>query len=187
MNMPTFDFGGIPGKFWLAVFAALAVLAAFSALAVFELRYIRLSWEVLSSARREFSDLEKRRGNLTEAAEALGRLEPQRQLLRSGFAVPDQPLPFIESVESLGRRFGLKTELSLAGGPGEGGVQTYSVSAVGTFRQAMSFLRNLESLPFLIEPGDAEMRLFEGVIDETAGKKSESLVRLDIIIRPLTP
>lgn len=184
--MPTFAFSGIPGKFWLTVFTALAVLAALSALAVFELRYVRVSWEVLSSGRRELSDFERESGNLTAAAGALERLAPEQELLRSSFADPQEPLAFIESIESLGRRFGLKLELSLAGGQGGDSVQAYAVTAAGTFRPAMSFFRNLESLPFLIELGDAEMRLFEGVMDETAKKKSEPLVRLNIIIRPLT-
>lgn len=177
-------FAGIPRKFWLALLLTFMVYGAAFAAGIFGLGYIRANWQVLTSARRELAELEKRHQKIVAAAAALERLQSERELISSSLVNPAEPLLFIEKIEALGRRSGVKVELSLASGPA-GGSQNYILSANGTFRKVMSFFRNLESLPFLTDFGDVEMRLVESIENHGTPGRPESLVRLVITIRPL--
>lgn len=171
-------------KFWIAVSAATAVVLALALAALLAVRAIYADWRLHAEAGRELARLEGKRGAVLAASSARRRLGEEERLIRSSFVNPADPLPFIEAVEALGRRFGLKVELAV-GSQGSGG-SAYLVRTRGSFRQVMPFFQKLESFPFLISIGDSEMRVGEEAA-LSGSLKSDPTVELNATILPVSP
>ena len=156
--------------------AALTAVIAFG----FAVRYTLREWDVLAEARGELAGDEAVRRGVGQANAALDGIAAERALLESSFANPDDLLPFIESIEALARRIGVRAELALTSG-GNQPMDKYQINIEGEFRQVMLFLRTLESLPFLTTLGDTE-------ISRTNPGVEASLVRLVVdamlVLRP---
>ncbi len=173
-------------KFWLALALSLGVVAGVLALVAYGVGYLRTSWEVLGGARREIAILERRDEDLRAALETLARLESEQAIIAAGFSNPADPLPFIELIEELGRRSGVRAELTVApSASGRGGGEWYMLLAEGKFSAVMAFSKNLESLPFLAEFGNVELRRVSGILGPTEKERPESALRLSIMMRPL--
>lgn len=165
-----------PGKkrFWTAAALAATAVAGMAALEVSGLAIVRRDARVLAGARRELALREEQQRDLIAAGRILNRLEPERSLLATSFADPAEPLAFIETIERLARRFGGRVELRLTGE--ENRADAYDIVLDGPFPGALAFLEHLESLPYLVELGEADLRRGEG-----AGR--EATVRLTIGLR----
>lgn len=155
-------------KKFLAAAAASCIAAAIALGGYFAaVKYAETNWRVLAESRRELIRLEKRRAAISEAGRTFPDLERERGIIQGAFVDPLQPLPLIESIEALGRRDRVKTELALASTPEGRRGEEYALSAQGSFRDIMPFLAHLESLPFLVEIRDAE---FERIAQAAASK-----------------
>ncbi len=152
-------------------------------------RTITHDWYILSSSRREFETSEKQRNVLAEAVRSLELLTPERDLIRTSFTDPANPLPLIETIENLGRRLGVRVNLALVGSEGS---PSYAVTAEGTFPEVLQFLDRLESLPFLVQFGDVRIVRGGGLrksseVDPEETQVSRSLVSLTTTVRTITP
>lgn len=155
-------------KKFLAAATASCVAAAIALGGYFAaVKYAKTNWRVLAESRRELIRLEKRRAAISEAGRTFPDLERERGIIRGAFVDPLQPLPLIESIEALGRRDGVRTELALASTPEGRRGEEYVLSAQGSFRDIAPFLAHLEFLPFLVEIRDAE---FERIAQAVASK-----------------
>lgn len=178
--------GGSKSKFLVVVILTAATVASALGAAAFGARYAIINWRILSSARRELYDLEKRHRAISEAAGDMRRLEPELKFINSILVNPVEPLPFIESIESLGRKTGVEVELSLISGPDN--TQNYMLAATGEFSKIMSFFKNLESLPFWFELQDSGISaISEKEKEKSPAAKSERSVRFNTILRPFSP
>ena len=173
-------------RFWLVAISVAAVVSALASVDVFLFQYIRSTWEVVAGARAERARLERQQADVIEASRAAERLQLESALIQGSFADPSTPLPVIETIEALGARLGVRTELALgglsAGGVGRGSarVEEYRLSAEGAFPNVVAMFERLESLPFLVELRDASL---DRIGDVSPG---EPLVRLTATIRLIT-
>lgn len=178
--------GGSKSKFLVVVIlTAAAVLFAIGA-SSFGARYVIMNWRILNAARQELYNLEKQHKEISEAADGIQRLEPELKFINSSFVNPVEPLPFIESIESLGRKTGVEVELSLISGPDN--TQNYMLAATGEFNKTMAFFKNLELLPFWFELQDSGISaISEKEKEKNAAEKFERSVRFNTILRPFSP
>lgn len=174
-------------RFWVTAGVSAAAVVAAAAVAILLLGAVGRSATALATARRDLTMLEARRVEISAAAAAFEQLGAERAAIAASFASPSDPLPFIERVENLGRRFGLKVELALAPGAGGAEGRDYAMRTAGSFRSVTSFFRSLESFPFLIEIGDAEFRRAEAVAPSGRAGRAEPGVELDVSIRTVAP
>ena len=177
--------------FWITVAAAAAGAAVMAVLAFLAVRSVAAHWALIASAERERAAIERGRGDAEAVRRAIELLKAETGIIRAGFADPKSPLPFIEAIEELGRRSGLKVDLALGSGSGSG-AGGYLLRAEGSFREIFSFLGHLESLPFLAELGNAEIVRLGGGEAEAPSKKSskappEPLLRLTLGLGIVTP
>ena len=178
--------GSFKSGFWVAFILTAAAVASAIGTGAFGARYVVANWRILNAARQELYNLEKQHKEISDAAIAMRRLEPEFKFINSSFVDPASPLPFIESMEALGRKTGVEVELSLSAGPDN--TQNYTLTAAGEFRQIMSFFKNLELLPFWFELQDSEISAVAKK-DENGNKtaKPKSSVRLNILLKPFAP
>ena len=169
-------------RFWFSTAIASAAVLAVAALGGYGVAYVRRSAQVLVEAKRDLGALEKRRNEIDAAVAALKRLDREARLIQGAFPSPADPLPFIERIEGLGRRAGVRVDLALA--PGTGGAlgEEYVLKANGSFRRVMSFFQNLEALPFLVTFGDATLRAGAGAAP--AGVKQPPEPAIELIVAP---
>lgn len=173
-----------PRKFWFAVALIFFIVGGFGVLGMVGLRTVRLNAKVLAEARKELAVLELERKEIFAAERVIERLEREQSFIAASFANPADPLPFIQALEGLGRRSGLKLDLALASGVGPARSEAYVLSTTGTFPAIVSFFKSLESLPFLIQVGNAELVQVDAGVTQA---KSGPLVRLAVTIRIITP
>lgn len=147
--------------FWITAGATLALLALVSSLAFLAVRYVRERSVVLAEAHRELARLEARRRELVAAERILELRSGELAQIERAFADPSAPLPFIEGIEDLGRRVGVRVELKLGDAPAGGRSSAYVVEARGAFRNVLTFLERMESLPFLTRIRAVEFRRSE--------------------------
>ncbi|RJQ37559.1 hypothetical protein C4552_00800 [Candidatus Parcubacteria bacterium] len=140
-------------QFWI-VAAAMGLVALGAIIAfVFAVQYVLQEWDVLAAARAGLGGDEAVRRGVGVANDLLVQNANDLAVLESSFADPKNPLPFIESIEALGRRLGVRAELTLTSGS-DTLADRYQINADGEFIRVMAFLRSLEALPFLIVLGD---------------------------------
>lgn len=176
--------------FWVVLGLAAVAVAGVVLLTVTTVWYIQSSWEVLAAAHRDFAGLEQKQNEIITAEQALAGLARERELIRASFVDPAHPLPFIESIEGLGRRLGVEVELAVVPGREELGGQEYTLTARGSLAGTASLLRSLESLPFLIHFGDIALTTAGAapatVTGEKQGKKVVAPeVELTLTIHPV--
>lgn len=142
--------------FWSV--AAAAILAAAAGAGA----YAYALWHTLESS-RDLSEILEKRSELAEARQSIGKtnqllreLEPASQIIRASFVDPQNPLPFIESLERLGARTGVTMTIALAGSGAA--PERYSVSAAGSFPNVMAFLKALEATPYETALETADLR-----------------------------
>lgn len=171
-------------KFLILLSVLTAVVALLFAATFWGVHFIYDNWKSLADARRELKVLEQRRESVSSALHLLTDLDDERLTIESSFSDPANPLRFFEGVENLGRRLGVKVELRQASAAV---TDQYIVTADGTFRQVFSFLRSLETMPFLMSSGDAEINAVSFI--QGVGKQTvlEPLVELRITIRTIKP
>lgn len=181
MNPPRL---GQPARFWIASALSAAIVFAALGLAIAAIRAVDSNNRVLETARRDLALLERRRSEYLSSRTALDHLAGERDLIRGAFPDPAAPLPFIETIEALGRRYGLRIELAFAQTAERMDGTAFLVTASGPFAGVMPFFGQLESLPFLAELRSAELHLAAG----TSGKPGETPpVALTATIVMITP
>lgn len=175
-----------PVKFWTTVASATLAVLAFFGIYLFGVYYVYENWGLAAEARQKLSDLEKRRSEASAAGHVLENLASQRRLIESSFIDTTNPLPLFESIENLGRRFGVSVKLDQVSAPAKD-VDEYLISASGKFGAVSSVIKGLESLPFLVELGSAEIAN-RGSAFTTEGKAvSEPIVDLKMRLRTVAP
>lgn len=172
-----------PRQFWIFLVAATILVGAAASLYLYGIFFIVHDWALLSEARRDLANAEVAQRNLNGAEQKLAVLGPEVAVMRASFADPQDPLPFIETVELLGRRLGVKTELTLASPASVGQADTYLVVVSGPFPKVATFLKFLEAFPFLVTLGDAEITR-TGAITEISAPSGDS-VRLSVAVKIL--
>lgn len=155
--------------------------------AILTLGSVRSSWQVLGQAHAELAALEHIRARTAANFEELETLRLEMASIESVYVNSENPLPFIEAIESLGTRTGVKVELSIAQGAGGEG-ENYRLSAAGSFHSTMTFFKTLESLPFIVEFGDISLRRTDGSVSSGSAEKiSGTATRLELAIHPFRP
>lgn len=170
-------------KFWILFFALAVTVALLAAATLWGMRFVYASREKLVQAQRELNILVKKREGVVSVLPLLTNLGDEQTTLESAFVDPNNPLPFFESIEDLGRRTGVKVVLrqtSAAGGE-------YAVAAAGVFHQVFSFLKRLETMPFLISSGDAEINAVSMLAAPDRKSPAEPIVELKITVSTLKP
>lgn len=178
-------------KFWITVAVASLSAVAMAAVALLAVRLIAANWALIASSERERMAIERGRDDAAAVGRALELLRAETDEIKAGFADPKSPLPFIETIEELGKRSGLKVDLALGSGSGSG-AGGYMLRAEGSFRGIFAFLGHLEALPFLAELGNAEIVRVSGGDQEAPSKGSskappEPLLRLALSLGIVTP
>jgi len=168
----------------LAAFAGIAV-GTVAFVYVYGISFIARDWMFLAGARADLANAEVVRRNLNGAEQRIAALAPEVAATRASFADPQDPLPFIEAVELLGRRLGVKVELTLASAAAADPADAYRVAVSGPFPQVAAFLRMLGSFPFLITTGDVELKR-TGAITEMSDPSRDS-VRLSVAMKFVLP
>lgn len=177
-------------RFWLV--AALMTGGIFVAIAanVFAVRSIIANWRTLSISQRDLAASEAERARISGDARSLATLSREQSAIEDAIVDPANPLPFIETIEELGRRLGVRSNLAIANGTGAK-PDSFEVTADGPFLNVYSFLQGLESLPFLVEFGDVELRRIGGGLAEVAsrpdGALSSATVRLTVLLHIVKP
>lgn len=171
-------------SFWISFAAAAILVAAAGGLYLYGIFSIARDWTFLSGARADLASTELARRNLGVAERELAALAPELGAIEASFADPKNPLPFIEAVEALGRRLGVKAELTLASSASASQADAYLIAVSGSFPRAAMFLKLFEAFPFLVTFGDAEITR-TGVITETEHPSSDQ-VRLSLAVKILT-
>lgn len=167
-------------QFWGLFIIAVVILGGAAGAYLYAITFIVDDWGLLSGARAKLESAEAARRNLSGAERKLVILDPEINDLKASFADPEAPLPFIEAVEGLGRRLGVKTELTLAATGANGRADNYRVVASGPFLRVATFFRLLESFPFLITIGDIEFTRL-GTISALSDASSDN-VRFSVAI-----
>lgn len=150
-----------------------AVVGGMAGLYAFGFAAVRRDARVLAEVRRELSRREERQQAVIAASRTLAGLERERSLIAASFADPGEPLVFVETIERLAERFGARAELQLAGN--ESRADAYDITVVGPFRGVFSFLERLESLPYLVELDEVDLR--------GGGAGEAAIARLNISLR----
>jgi len=145
-------------KFLVVTLVAITVAVGVGAACVAAVGMALRQRTKLAEVRREGARLEEERAAVSAATRMLEAIARERELLAASFVDAAEPLPFIEAIEGLGRRAGVKVELALASGGSGGRADAYTVRASGSYPAVMAFLKHLESLPFLVDFGDVEIR-----------------------------
>ena len=171
--------------FWFMAGGALVAVVLASGLGFGMIRYIQSKEETLRGLEAELALLEEQRSGAFAAAKVLGAVERDRTVIEASVADPAQPLPFIESIEGLAKRSGVRLELGVAAGQGQARAAEYSLAVDGPFQSVVAFLRDLELLPFLIELRGAELNRLGASPAGPAG--GEALVRLTTAILIVEP
>lgn len=174
---------GVARKFLWSVLTAATAVGVMATAGFLGLRMIRHNWEGFALARAELDSLEQRRAASAAAAQLLKKLEPERAVINESFADPAAPLPFIETIEELGRHFGVAVELAIASGESRTAAAAYLLSAEGSFEGVMSFLKNLELLPFHTSLTAVELR----EIGTSAKETTKPVLRLGTTIQMVMP
>lgn len=164
-----------PGKkrFIAAAVLSGAAVGGMVGLYAFGFAVVRRDARLLAEVRRELSRREERQQAVIAAGRALAGLERERSLIAASFADPAKPLIFVEAIERLAERFGARAELQLAGN--ESRADAYDIAVVGPFRGVFSFLERLESLPYLVELDEVDLR--------SGGAGGAATARLNISLR----
>lgn len=171
--------------FWFMSGGALVAVVLASGLGFGMIRYIQSKEKTLRGLESELALLEEQRSGAHVAAKILGTIERERIVIEASVADPAQPLPFIESIEGLAKRSGVRLELGVAAGQGQARAAEYSLAVDGPFQSVVAFLRDLELSPFLSELRGAELnRMSASPAGPTGG---EALVRLTTVIRIIEP
>jgi len=172
-------------QFWIFLALAGIVVGAVMFLYVFGVSFIARDWTLLAEARADLVRAEAIRRNLNGAEQKRAALEPEIGVIQASFADPKNPLPFIEAVEFLGRRLGVKAELTLTSSGSADQADAYLVAVSGSFPKVAMFLNLFEVFPFLVTMGDAEITRI-GAITE-AGVLASDQVRFSVAVRILAP
>ena len=169
-------------KFWVAVAGIGAVVAIGIGANVFGVRSIQRDWTVSADAWRRLTTLEQVEREAVDAERVFAGLAHERALIDAGYADPTNPLPFIETIEGLGRRVGVTVEISLAGGTGD-----YALRVAGPYRSAITFLQTIEYLPFFIQMGDVKISRASAQPTTTGAKQSEPSIEIVFKVRIVEP
>lgn len=171
-----------PGKkrFWVVTALAGAAVVAMIGLDGWGFAAVRRDQRVLAAVRRELAIREEQQKAVVSAGRALKRLNTERALIESSFADPAEPLEFIETIERLARRLGLRAELQFAGESGAG-ADAYDVSVEGPFSKVFAFFQRLESLPYLVKLDEVDLARSGGA--SGGGGRGETVVRLGVHLR----
>ena len=171
-----------PGKkrFWVVTAVTAAVVAGMIGLELFLLAAVRRDARVLAAVRRELAIREEQQKAVVSAGRVLGRLDTERALIETSFADPAEPLEFIETIERLARRLGLRVEFQLAGERGQG-ADAYNVSVEGPFSEVFAFFQHLESPPYLVELDEVDLARSGGA--SGGGGLGSASVRLRVHLR----
>lgn len=174
-------------KFWLTFGIAFIVTAVFLAAAFFGVIYVKRGSEVLIQSKQDLAELEANRREVIAASNALTGAERERNLIESSFFDPLEPLPFYDSVGGLARRLGVTHELSFAPGSSSARPDKFTVSVGGSFNNALLFLKNLESSPFLLQVSRVEMNNLGAIISQDKKLTPEPRVEIRVSIKTVTP
>ena len=139
-------------RFWTSLGFFAAGLMLLAGVEFFMLREVLTDWTILSQARRDVANAEERRKELSSSVRYIGEHQDEYRAIRSSIVDPGNPLPFIESLEDLGRRYGIRTSIALASPTGK--TSAFDVTVEGAFDRISAFIRTLESIPFAVEFGD---------------------------------
>lgn len=172
-------------QFWFLLAFALVAVGGVAALYGYGISLIAHDWAVLSGAQADLLGAELARRNLNGAEQRIAALAAEISTVETGFADPETPLPFIEAIEGLGRRLGVKTELTLSSSGTAGKAEQYRVTVSGPFPRVAALVRMLGAFPFLISTGDAELTR-SGAITEIDDSSSDN-VRLSVVVKIMLP
>ncbi len=155
--------------FFISSALTFAVLLTLAGGSFWAPRFLERNARVLTAARQEFQESGERRAILRRERERRDVLERARDELKAFFVNREDPLPFIEAVESLAAKSGVRVEFALASpGPDREPAMIYALTAAGSYPALMRFFNAFEELPQAIrvaelrlvkEPGVPELRL----------------------------
>lgn len=171
-------------QFWIVATVATLLVAAAAGVYAYGVRWIVRDWAILSAARADLERSEAARRALGAAERRIAAREQDIATIETSIADPANPLPFIEAVEGLGRRLGVKVELTLASPASAGEADAYLITASGPFPKVATFLERFGSFPFLVTTGDAEI-IRTGAAG--AGVPLSDEVRLSLAVKILRP
>ncbi len=175
-----------PAKFWATLAVTSAVVLLFAVADFLSINFVYQSWDVLIQAREELAEVEARRVDVNSAAHALSNLGQEQKLIEASFPDLDNPLPFIENIEALGRRLGVNAKIDSVSEASGGSQARYSILVNGTFGNTISFLSKLESAPFFIHVEQIEMAR-SGFADSGGKRAPAPQVLLKINLRTVAP
>lgn len=174
-------------KFWLTFGIAFIVTVAFVVAGFFGVTYVKRGWEVLTQSKQDLAESEANRREVVAAANTMASAERERKLVESSFFDPTEPLPFYYSVGELARRLGVTQELSFAAGSSSARPDKFTITVTGPFNNALLFLKNLESSPFMLQVGKVEISALGTVVSQDKKLKSEPRVEIRVNIKAITP
>lgn len=133
----------------IIAFAIIALAAAY----LFPYRIMRDIREAAYEITNAYAELAKLDGIAASAKQNEAVLREEREIVaavESAFLTKDQPLPFIEMLESIAN--GTKTNLAIdIANVGENERPTFRLTVLGSNRAVFSFLEKLENAPMLVD------------------------------------
>jgi hypothetical protein len=122
---------------------------------------------------------------------ALADTSKDREMLNGYFVREDQIVPFVESIESVGTKFGVKVKIvSISDGGDVKNTEEsldLKINFNGSWSSVMNFLEYLENLPYKSHIDNVVFSIFESSSDQkTEGKGGVSLWNVSLGIKVLT-
>lgn len=92
-----------------------------------------------------------RREGIKVLNNSIKKIENDKDLIEAHFAKSSNVVPFLDTLESLGAKSGVKTEVTLVDIPNENNVLMVEMKASGNFEGIYKFLLLLENSPYELE------------------------------------
>jgi hypothetical protein len=145
-------------RFWITLASTGATLILLAIGFWFGTRIIQNNAHALGEAQARVLAVGERQKAISSADDSLQTVLRERDAIRQSFVDPTSPLPFIEMVERAGREEGLRPTIALTQSALGAAGKEYFITTEGSFTSVLSFLRRLETLPFISRVTSTELR-----------------------------
>ncbi len=151
---------------------SLILLLASCAVFIFLHGKINSNRRIAEGLRKELIAEEEKKENMKALEAAFLSIEKERTLLDNHFARSSDPVPFLDTIEKLGRDAGTKAEVTLVNLSQDKSNLFVDIKADGTFSAVYKYLLLLENSPYELEFTSMEMK--NGAVTSAEGKTLSS-------------
>lgn len=135
----------------ISLFSSIALLVFSSAIFFFLFRETNLNKEIIKENEKIWQQEVNRRDEIRSQNSSFKKIEKEKELLETHFAKSSNVVPFLDSIESLGKKVDVSAEVVLVDVPKEGDNLLINMEVLGSFEKIYKYLLLLENSSYELE------------------------------------